>query len=195
MNSQLGWDQYYLSLSCLVASKSKDPSTKCGAVIVSPENVVLGTGFNGFARGVKETQKAKQFPYHDFFRRVRYVDDGRTCEYEALHLASDCWVWVNAREFDDLKTECNLSKETELNDRWERPEKYSWVEHAERNAIYAAAREGVRLAGATMYITAQDAQTGELRAFVFLPRLCAGDYTDRYKNGSLASRGFRMELS
>jgi dCMP deaminase len=36
-------------------------------------------------------------------------------------------------------------------DRWERPIKYSYVEHAERNAIYAAAKIGVGLDGATMY--------------------------------------------
>ncbi len=28
--------------------------------------------------------------------------------------------------------------------RWERPEKYEWIEHAERNAIYNAARCGAR---------------------------------------------------
>lgn len=28
-------------------------------------------------------------------------------------------------------------------DRWERPTKYAYVEHAERNAIYAAARHGI----------------------------------------------------
>ena len=33
-----------------------------------------------------------------------------------------------------------------------RPEKYDWIEHAERNAIYAAAREGRKLMGATMYL-------------------------------------------
>jgi dCMP deaminase len=32
-----------------------------------------------------------------------------------------------------------------------RPEKYSWIEHAERNAIYAAARAGVPLEGCKMY--------------------------------------------
>lgn len=37
--------------------------------------------------------------------------------------------------------------------RHERPSKYLYTEHAERNAIYAAAREGVRLDGSTMYIT------------------------------------------
>ena len=35
-------------------------------------------------------------------------------------------------------------------ERWERPLKYKWVEHAERNAIYDAARRGVALEGATM---------------------------------------------
>lgn len=35
--------------------------------------------------------------------------------------------------------------------RWERPEKYHWVEHAERNAIYNAARMGISLKGCTLY--------------------------------------------
>jgi dCMP deaminase len=33
-----------------------------------------------------------------------------------------------------------------------RPAKYLWTEHAERNAIYHAARIGVRLEGGTMYL-------------------------------------------
>ena len=37
--------------------------------------------------------------------------------------------------------------------RHERPEKYKWTEHAERNAIYNAARIGVPLKGCTMYVT------------------------------------------
>ena len=37
-------------------------------------------------------------------------------------------------------------------DKWERPEKYEWVEHGERNAIYNAARTGVNIKGATMYL-------------------------------------------
>ncbi len=36
--------------------------------------------------------------------------------------------------------------------RHERPEKYLWTEHAERNAIYNAARSGIILQGATMYL-------------------------------------------
>lgn len=37
-------------------------------------------------------------------------------------------------------------------ERLERPEKYHWMEHAERNAIYNAAREGIRIADATLYV-------------------------------------------
>ena len=36
--------------------------------------------------------------------------------------------------------------------RWARPEKYNWVEHAERNAIYNAARNGINLNGARAYL-------------------------------------------
>jgi dCMP deaminase len=34
----------------------------------------------------------------------------------------------------------------------ERPEKYDWIEHAERNAIYSAAKNGIRLEDSTMYL-------------------------------------------
>lgn len=37
-------------------------------------------------------------------------------------------------------------------ERYERPEKYLWTEHAERNAIYNAARSGISLVGSTLYV-------------------------------------------
>lgn len=38
----------------------------------------------------------------------------------------------------------------DLPERWERPGKYQFVEHAERNAIYAAARDGMATGGQIM---------------------------------------------
>lgn len=38
-------------------------------------------------------------------------------------------------------------------DRRDRPTKYKYTEHAERNAIYDAAKRGVALDGATMYLS------------------------------------------
>ena len=41
-----------------------------------------------------------------------------------------------------------------IEERQERPEKYYWFEHAERNAIYNAARIGVSTKDSTIYLTA-----------------------------------------
>lgn len=88
------WSDYYMGMAWFVASKSKDPSTKVGAVIVGGSNAVLATGFNGPPQGVEDRPE-----------------------------------------------------------RFERPAKYDWTAHAERNAIDRAAREGVRLKGARMFVT------------------------------------------
>lgn len=40
-----------------VAGFSKDPSTQVGAVIIDDNCNVLATGWNGFARGVKDTEE------------------------------------------------------------------------------------------------------------------------------------------
>lgn len=41
----------------------------------------------------------------------------------------------------------------DINDRHKRPIKYMFTEHAERNSIFSAARNGVKLVGSTIYIT------------------------------------------
>src|SRR5438552_10625585 len=53
---QTKWDRRFIDLAKLVASWSKDPSTKCGAVIVRPDNTIVSTGFNGFPRGCTDRQ-------------------------------------------------------------------------------------------------------------------------------------------
>jgi dCMP deaminase len=40
----------------LVSGWSKDPSTKVGAVIVRPDKTIASVGYNGIARGVKDTE-------------------------------------------------------------------------------------------------------------------------------------------
>lgn len=44
----LSWDQFFLGMAKYVSIKSKDPSTKVGAVIVRPDKSVCSVGFNGF---------------------------------------------------------------------------------------------------------------------------------------------------
>lgn len=43
----LSWDEYFMSIAKLTAARSKDPNTQVGACIVSNDNRVLSTGYNG----------------------------------------------------------------------------------------------------------------------------------------------------
>jgi len=49
------WDRRFLRLAQEVASWSKDPSTKVGSVIVDADRRVLSLGYNGFPRGIADT--------------------------------------------------------------------------------------------------------------------------------------------
>lgn len=53
------WDLRFLTLAFLVASWSKDPSTKCGAVIVRG-NRIISLGYNGFPQGVYDHNERLQ---------------------------------------------------------------------------------------------------------------------------------------
>lgn len=46
------WDFRFLELAKTVASWSKDPSTRCGSVIVDSNKRIISLGFNGFPAGM-----------------------------------------------------------------------------------------------------------------------------------------------
>lgn len=48
------WDRRFIAVAELVSSWSKDPSTKCGAVIVRPDRTIASVGYNGFPRGCND---------------------------------------------------------------------------------------------------------------------------------------------
>lgn len=50
------WDVRFLELARHVSVWSKDPSTKVGAVLVNHLKQVVGMGYNGFARGIEDTE-------------------------------------------------------------------------------------------------------------------------------------------
>lgn len=87
------WDETFINLCKTISERSKDSSSKLGAVIVGPDKEIRSTGYNCFPRNVNDNNPK----------------------------------------------------------RLERPLKYFWIEHAERNAIYNAARVGVSLKGCKLY--------------------------------------------
>jgi dCMP deaminase len=63
------WDQRYIRLAREVASWSKDPSRKIGAVAVGAKGQVLAQGYNGFPRGIDDSQER----YNDRERKYGLV--------------------------------------------------------------------------------------------------------------------------
>ena len=50
----ISWDTYFMGIAKLSSKRSKDPSTQVGACIVTPENEIVGIGYNGFPKGISD---------------------------------------------------------------------------------------------------------------------------------------------
>lgn len=48
------WKEYFMKLAHLTSERSKDPNTRVGAVIVSPDNKIIGMGYNGLPNGCSD---------------------------------------------------------------------------------------------------------------------------------------------
>lgn len=59
----MNWNEYFTDLSEAVSKKSKDPSTKVGAVIVDQNNTVVSVGYNGFVQGCDESKLSWERPH------------------------------------------------------------------------------------------------------------------------------------
>jgi dCMP deaminase len=57
--NQHNWDKYFIDICEVVRQKSKDPSSKIGVVLVGTDNQIISTGFNGFPRGIDETDETR----------------------------------------------------------------------------------------------------------------------------------------
>lgn len=80
MSSGNKWHQYFIDMAWHVASMSKDPSTKTGAVIVGPRKEVIGVGFNGFPQGMPDSEELYNNREEKYSRIVH-------CEMNALIFA------------------------------------------------------------------------------------------------------------
>ncbi len=52
----ISWDEYFMGVALLAAKRSKDPNTQVGACIVSEDNIILSTGYNGFPAGCSDDE-------------------------------------------------------------------------------------------------------------------------------------------
>lgn len=59
-NVKFHWVKRFVRLAQYISAWSKDPSTKCGAVIVRPNYTICSVGFNGFPRGLADDPELYQ---------------------------------------------------------------------------------------------------------------------------------------
>lgn len=52
----ISWDEYFMGIAKLAALRSKDPSTQVGACIVSQDNIIISTGYNGMPKGCSDDE-------------------------------------------------------------------------------------------------------------------------------------------
>jgi dCMP deaminase len=54
------WNKRYLELARTISQWSRDPSTQCGAVVIGKSGQVLSQGYNGFPRGMDDSDSLYQ---------------------------------------------------------------------------------------------------------------------------------------
>ena len=52
----ISWDEYFMGVAMLAARRSKDPNTQVGACIVSQDNIIISTGYNGMPKGCSDDE-------------------------------------------------------------------------------------------------------------------------------------------
>lgn len=81
------WTRRYVALAKHISDWSKDPSTKCGAVVIGDHGQVLSTGFNGFPRGIADDSRL-----HDRETKYKHIIHA---EMNAIYNASLTSVSLN----------------------------------------------------------------------------------------------------
>ena len=64
----ISWDEYFMGVAMLAARRSKDPNTQVGACIVSDENIIISTGYNGMPKGCSDDE----FPWDREGEQTKY---------------------------------------------------------------------------------------------------------------------------
>ena len=113
-----GYNEWQLHKAAVVATRSRDPSTKCGAVIIRPNKTVCSEGYNGFPKSMEDRvewyeNRAEKYDrvIHAEMNAIKHANEdieGYTifltrppCKHCAKHIAS--WgisevVWTDHSE-------------------------------------------------------------------------------------------------
>lgn len=93
------WDEYFMSIAMVVATRSKDSQTKYGCVLTK-DNKIIGTGYNSFLKGMPDHQlpniRPEKYPWMRHAERnaldnTTVKPNGATCYIGGY----PCWNCLN----------------------------------------------------------------------------------------------------
>lgn len=136
MNREVKWDLRMLGLARHVSTWSKDPSTKVGAVIFTPEYRIVSVGYNGMAKGVSDDK------LEDRERKYKTIIHG---EINALLFAQSSvkgctlatWPFMSCSNCSSIMIQAGIKRcifpalSEELRIRWEESLKLSYEQFGE----------------------------------------------------------------
>ena len=121
----LEWHNRFINLSKEIATWSKDPSTKIGAVVVGPDQEIRSTGYNGFPRMVVSTpERWERSAKYNFIAHAE-----ANAIYNAARIGvplKDCTIYISsllpchncAQAIIQAGIACVVVFNTEYPDRW-----------------------------------------------------------------------------
>ena len=86
------WDKWFLGQAILISKKSKDPSTKVGAVLVDQENRPLSNGFNGPPRKVRDSSD-RLYHRETKLKIVLHAEHNAVLLAERAISGCSCYLW------------------------------------------------------------------------------------------------------
>lgn len=107
-DNRLTWNDEFMLQAKVASWRSPDPSTQVGAILVNQRNQIVGTGYNGFPRGIKSTalpwDRDKEDPLENKYAYVVHGEAnaiantpsnaGNCTLYVTLHPCQTCAITI-----------------------------------------------------------------------------------------------------
>lgn len=110
MKSRPNWTDYFLGLAKVISLRSHDVHTQHGCVITDKQNRILGVGYNGYPKGLDDSElpKARPDKYHWMIHSERNAlsncvvrPDGGTA-YVTGQCCNDCIMALHQEGIDTV---------------------------------------------------------------------------------------------
>ena len=121
----ISWDEYFMGVAMLAARRSKDPNTQVGCCIVSQDNIIISTGYNGMPKGCSDdvfpwdrTGEETKYPYvvHAELNAILNYNGGPLAEariYTTLFPCNECTKSIIQKGIKEVVYMCDKYADTD----------------------------------------------------------------------------------